>query len=70
MGLLNTHILIFDAISFHHFKPTETILVMIKVEKHDVDEAFRLLRVAMQQSATDHATGSFFTVTFKPIILS
>ncbi|KAG7583999.1 AAA+ ATPase domain [Arabidopsis suecica] len=28
------------------------------VEKHDVDEAFRLLRVAMQQSATDHATGT------------
>ncbi|CAG7883293.1 unnamed protein product [Brassica rapa] len=28
------------------------------VEKHDVEEAFRLLRVAMQQSATDHATGT------------
>ncbi|RZC44709.1 hypothetical protein C5167_037655 [Papaver somniferum] len=28
------------------------------VEKHDVIEAFRLLEVAMQQSATDHATGT------------
>ncbi|OVA20381.1 Mini-chromosome maintenance [Macleaya cordata] len=28
------------------------------VEKHDVLEAFRLLEVAMQQSATDHATGT------------
>ncbi|KAK7404412.1 hypothetical protein VNO78_05290 [Psophocarpus tetragonolobus] len=28
------------------------------VEKHDVMEAFRLLEVAMQQSATDHATGT------------
>ncbi|WCJ40922.1 DNA replication licensing factor MCM4 [Euphorbia peplus] len=28
------------------------------VEKHDVIEAFRLLQVAMQQSATDHATGT------------
>ncbi|CAL1384886.1 unnamed protein product [Linum trigynum] len=28
------------------------------VEKHDVTEAFRLLEVAMQQSATDHATGT------------
>ncbi|KAL2333907.1 hypothetical protein Fmac_015120 [Flemingia macrophylla] len=30
-----------------------------KVEKCDVMEEFRLLEVAMQQSATDHATGSF-----------
>jgi len=45
------------------------MVFVIKVEKHDVDEAFRLLRVAMQQSATDHATGSFFTVTFRPIII-
>ncbi|KAL2327437.1 hypothetical protein Fmac_020864 [Flemingia macrophylla] len=30
-----------------------------KVEKCDVLEEFRLLEVAMQQSATDHATGSF-----------
>ncbi|CAN1255957.1 DNA replication licensing factor MCM4 [Linum perenne] len=29
-----------------------------KVEKHDVTEAFRLLEVAMQQSATDHSTGT------------
>ncbi|GMN55747.1 hypothetical protein TIFTF001_024865 [Ficus carica] len=28
------------------------------VEKHDVIEAFRLLEVAMQQSATDHSTGT------------
>ncbi|KAJ6716827.1 DNA REPLICATION LICENSING FACTOR MCM FAMILY MEMBER [Salix koriyanagi] len=28
------------------------------VEKHDVTEAFRLLEVAMQQSATDHSTGT------------
>ncbi|KAK9942685.1 hypothetical protein M0R45_008338 [Rubus argutus] len=28
------------------------------VEKHDVMEAFRLLEVAMQQSATDHSTGT------------
>ncbi|GKV21091.1 hypothetical protein SLEP1_g31108 [Rubroshorea leprosula] len=28
------------------------------VEKHDVVEAFRLLEVAMQQSATDHTTGT------------
>lgn len=28
------------------------------VEKHDVVEAFRLLEVAMQQSATDHSTGT------------
>lgn len=28
------------------------------VEKHDVLEAFRLLEVAMQQSATDHSTGT------------
>ncbi|KAK9177152.1 hypothetical protein WN944_029171 [Citrus x changshan-huyou] len=28
------------------------------VEKHDVEEAFRLLEVAMQQSATDHSTGT------------
>ncbi|CAL1353637.1 unnamed protein product [Linum trigynum] len=28
------------------------------VEKHDVTEAFRLLEVAMQQSATDHTTGT------------
>ncbi|ONK69860.1 uncharacterized protein A4U43_C05F27540 [Asparagus officinalis] len=28
------------------------------VEVHDVEEAFRLLDVAMQQSATDHATGT------------
>ncbi|KAE9616492.1 putative DNA helicase [Lupinus albus] len=28
------------------------------VEKHDVIEAFRLLNVAMQQSATDHSTGT------------
>ncbi|XP_010548074.1 PREDICTED: DNA replication licensing factor MCM4 [Tarenaya hassleriana] len=28
------------------------------VEKPDVEEAFRLLKVAMQQSATDHATGT------------
>lgn len=27
------------------------------VEKKDVVEAFRLLEVALQQSATDHATG-------------
>lgn len=29
------------------------------MEKRDVMEAFRLLEVAMQQSATDHSTGSF-----------
>lgn len=29
-----------------------------RVEKSDVTEAFRLLEVAMQQSATDHATGT------------
>ncbi|XP_015062101.1 DNA replication licensing factor MCM4 [Solanum pennellii] len=29
-----------------------------KVEKRDVVEAFRLLEVALQQSATDHATGT------------
>ncbi|KAK6121468.1 hypothetical protein DH2020_044792 [Rehmannia glutinosa] len=29
-----------------------------KVEKRDVAEAFRLLEVAMQQSATDHSTGT------------
>ncbi|XP_072967808.1 DNA replication licensing factor MCM4 [Typha angustifolia] len=29
-----------------------------RVEVHDVTEAFRLLEVAMQQSATDHATGT------------
>jgi len=28
-----------------------------QVEVRDVEEAFRLLDVAMQQSATDHATG-------------
>ncbi|EYU42592.1 hypothetical protein MIMGU_mgv1a0019151mg, partial [Erythranthe guttata] len=28
------------------------------VEKQDVFEAFRLLQVAMQQSATDHSTGT------------
>ncbi|EPS69868.1 hypothetical protein M569_04895, partial [Genlisea aurea] len=28
------------------------------VEKRDVIEAFRLLEVAMQQSATDHSTGT------------
>lgn len=33
----------------------------MQVEKHDVIEAFRLLEVAMQQSATDHSTGSFQT---------
>ncbi|KAG6401405.1 hypothetical protein SASPL_138261 [Salvia splendens] len=30
----------------------------LKVEKSDVIEAFRLLEVAMQQSATDHSTGT------------
>lgn len=35
------------------------LMVLIKqVEKHDVIEAFRLLEVAMQQSATDHSTGN------------
>lgn len=33
-------------------------LVYLQVEKHDVTEAFRLLEVAMQQSATDHSTGN------------
>lgn len=33
----------------------------MQVEKRDVIEAFRLLEVAMQQSATDHSTGSFLT---------
>lgn len=32
----------------------------MQVEKRDVIEAFRLLEVAMQQSATDHSTGSYF----------
>lgn len=31
----------------------------MQVEKSDVMEAFRLLEVAMQQSATDHSTGSY-----------
>lgn len=31
----------------------------MQVEKRDVMEAFRLLEVAMQQSATDHSTGSY-----------
>lgn len=30
----------------------------LQVEKSDVIEAFRLLEVAMQQSATDHSTGN------------
>lgn len=30
-----------------------------QVEKRDVMEAFRLLEVALQQSATDHTTGKF-----------
>lgn len=30
----------------------------MQVEKNDVVEAFRLLEVAMQQSATDHSTGN------------
>lgn len=33
----------------------------MQVEKRDVMEAFRLLEVAMQQSATDHSTGGFPT---------
>lgn len=32
-----------------------------QVEKHDVAEAYRLLEVAMQQSATDHSTGNFIS---------
>ena len=35
----------------------------MQVEKRDVTEAFRLLEVAMQQSATDHATGMFSNQT-------
>lgn len=38
-----------------------------QVEKQDVMEAFRLLEVALQQSATDHSTGklvSFFVFSF------
>lgn len=31
----------------------------MQVENRDVTEAFRLLEVAMQQSATDHSTGRF-----------
>lgn len=33
------------------------MLRITQVEVRDVEEAFRLLDVAMQQSATDHATG-------------
>lgn len=49
----------------------------------DVVEAFRLLEVAMQQSATDHATGQinlawlgfvhpllFFFLTLQPLVLT
>lgn len=38
----------------------------LQVEKRDVVEAFRLLDVAMQQSATDHSTG---TLSFPILIL-
>lgn len=31
----------------------------MQVEDCDVKEAFRLLEVALQQSATDHSTGKF-----------
>lgn len=34
------------------------MVITLQVEKHDVMEAFRLLEVAMQQSAVDHSTGS------------
>jgi hypothetical protein len=36
---------------------TEFFCCCLQVEVRDVVEAFRLLEVAMQQSATDHATG-------------
>lgn len=40
----------------------KVMLWCMQVENRDVMEAFRLLEVAMQQSATDHTTGSFPTV--------
>lgn len=37
----------------------------LQVEKSDVIEAFRLLEVAMQQSATDHSTGNLCNSVFQ-----
>ena len=40
----------------------------MQVEKSDVMEAFRLLEVAMQQSATDHSTGKFWNAIIPDFI--
>ncbi|CAM8932329.1 unnamed protein product [Rhodiola kirilowii] len=39
----------------------------MQVEKKDVTEAFRLLEVALQQSATDHSTGTIDMDLITPV---
>ncbi|KAK6916611.1 MCM domain, partial [Dillenia turbinata] len=47
-----------EALAPIRFSEVVITLLIMPVEKQDVIEAFRLLEVALQQSATDHSTGT------------